>query len=205
SMWINDKEVSGELVPADQARRIYTEIVRRTQDPGLLEYLGNNLFQVRVFPIAPKSDQKVALSYTSVAGNESGLVEYIYPLKTDGKATRTLEEFSLKASIKSQHAVQNVYSPTHSINIKRKNDREVNIDFERDQALLDKDFQMFYALGDKDIGLTLVAHRPISKDKGFFLLLISPKVEMSKENEVPRDMVLVLDTSGSMAGVKMDQ
>src|SRR5437870_2983974 len=158
SMWINGKEVSGELVPADQARRIYTEIVRRTQDPGLLEYLGNNLFQVRVFPIAPKSDQKVALSYTSVAGNESGLVEYVYPLKTDGKATRTLDEFSLRATIKSQHAVQNVYSPTHAINIKRKNDREVTIDFERNQALLDKDFQIFYALGDKDIGLTLVAH-----------------------------------------------
>src|SRR5262249_26591240 len=205
SMWINDKEVSGELVPAEQARRIYTEIVRRTQDPGLLEYLGNNLFQVKVFPIAPKSDQKLALSYTSVANNESGLVEYIYPLKTDGKATRTLDEFSLKATIKSQHAIQNVYSPTHSIAVKRKNDREVAIDFEQNQALLDKDFQMFYAIGDKDVGLTLVPHRPLSKESGYFLLLIAPKVELAKDYQIPRDMVLVLDTSGSMAGPKMEQ
>src|SRR5262245_13603754 len=205
SMWVGGKEVSGELVPADQARRIYTEIVRRTQDPGLLEYLGNNLFQVRVFPIAPKSDQKVALRYTSVANNQAGLVEYIYPLKTDGKATRTLDEFSLKATIKSQHAVQNVYSPTHAVNVKRKNDREVTIDFERNQALLDKDFQMFYAVGDKEVGLTVVAHRPLSKENGYFLLLLAPKVEMAKDYQVPRDMVLVLDTSGSMAGPKMDQ
>jgi len=53
---------------------------------------ANNLLQMKVFPVLPKGDQKVALSYTSVATKESSLVEYIYPLKTDGKATATLEE-----------------------------------------------------------------------------------------------------------------
>src|SRR5262245_64471688 len=42
TMWVGDKEVKGELVEAAQARAIYTSIVRRTQDPGLLEYIGNN-------------------------------------------------------------------------------------------------------------------------------------------------------------------
>ena len=37
------------------------------------------------------------------------------------------------------------------------------------------------------------------------MLLLSPKVEMAKDYQVPRDMVLVLDTSGSMRGVKMEQ
>src|SRR5262245_7644463 len=43
SMWVDGKEVSGELVEAQKAREIYTAIVRRTEDPGLLEYMGNNL------------------------------------------------------------------------------------------------------------------------------------------------------------------
>src|SRR5262249_24113496 len=38
TMWVNGKEVKGELLPATQAREIYTSFVRRTQDPGLLEY-----------------------------------------------------------------------------------------------------------------------------------------------------------------------
>ena len=38
SMWVNEKEVPGELVEAAKARAIYTTIVRRTQDPALLEY-----------------------------------------------------------------------------------------------------------------------------------------------------------------------
>src|SRR5438445_4844022 len=90
TMWVNGTEVRGEMIEADKARQIYTQIVQRTQDPGLLEYMGNNLLRMRVFPIPPKSDQKVAMSYTSVAPQDAGVVEYVYPLKTDGKATSTL-------------------------------------------------------------------------------------------------------------------
>src|SRR6516162_8106097 len=82
AMWVNGKEVKGELVEAAKAREIYTSIVRRTQDPGLLEYLGNNLFQMKVFPIPARGDQKVGLRYTAVAPREGDLVEYVYPLKT---------------------------------------------------------------------------------------------------------------------------
>jgi hypothetical protein len=98
SMWVNGKETKGELVEAKKAGEIYTSIVRRTQDPALLEYMGNHLLRLRVFPIPPRADQKVALGFTSVASKEGKLVEYVYPLKTNGKATSTLEEFSLTAT-----------------------------------------------------------------------------------------------------------
>src|ERR1700704_5206528 len=54
SMWVDGKEVPGELVEADKARQIYTSIVQRTQDPGLLEYMGSNLLRLRVFPVPPR-------------------------------------------------------------------------------------------------------------------------------------------------------
>ena len=129
----------------------------------------------------------------------------MYPLKTDGKATSTLEDFSIQATIKSQHSIQNVYSPTHAITLNRANDHEVTLTFERNQGLLDKDFQFFYATGDKDIGCTTLIHRPISREKGYVLLLISPRMELPKDQTIARDMVLVLDTSGSMRGPKIDQ
>ena len=65
TMWVDGKETKGELVEAAKARQIYTSIVRRTQDPGLLEYLGNNLLRLRVFPVPAKGDQKVAVSFTA--------------------------------------------------------------------------------------------------------------------------------------------
>ena len=105
----------------------------------------------------------------------------------------------------SQHGVQNVYSPTHAITLKREGDNAVDVTFNKKQGLLDKDFQLFYQLGDKDVGLTAITHRPVAAENGFAMMLVTPKVEIKKEYQVPRDMVLVLDTSGSMRGPKMEQ
>jgi len=205
TMWVGETETTGELLDAKKANSVYTEIVRRTQDPGILEYMGNNLMRLRVFPILPNKDQKVKISFTSIAPQDNGVVEYIYPLKTDGKGTKTLEDFSIKAHIKSQHPVQNVYSPTHAIALTRNGDKEVTMTFERNQAMLDKDFQLFYSVGSKEIGITPLVHRPLSSEDGYFLLLISPQLEISKTTIIPRDLVLVMDTSGSMDSVKMEQ
>src|SRR5271166_2374598 len=98
-MWIGPTKVKGELVEADQARKIYTDIVQRTQDPGLLEYVGTNLLRMKVFPVPAKGDQKVAVKYSYIATNDNGLVEYVYPLRTEGKAARTLEKFSLSVKL----------------------------------------------------------------------------------------------------------
>jgi Ca-activated chloride channel family protein len=205
SLWINDKEIKGEVVAADQARDLYTSIIRRTQNPALLEYLGSGLLRVRVAAIPAKSDQKLVVSYTSVADRAGDAVEYIYPLKANGNMAATLQEFSITANIKSQHAIQNVYSPSHAITIKRANDKELTVSFDRNQGMLDKDFQLFYSFGTKDIGLTALTNRPAGEENGHFLMLIAPRLELAKEQSIPRDMVLVLDTSGSMRGVKLAQ
>jgi Ca-activated chloride channel family protein len=205
AMWVNGKEVKGEMVEADRAAAVYTDIVRRTQDPGLLEYVGNNLLRLRVFPIPPRGDQKVSVSFSCVNASDAGLTEYVYPLRTDGKASRTLEKFSLDATIKSQHGVQNVYSPTHAVKVTRGSDHEARVRFEAQGGTLDKDFQLFYALAGRDVGLTVLTHRPASGEDGWFLMLVSPRAELSKTQQVPRDMVFVLDTSGSMEGPKMEQ
>ena len=204
TMWVDGKETAGELLDAKKASDVYTSIVRRTQDPGLLEYLGNSMMRLKVFPIPPKGDQKVKISFTSVAAKDGGIVEYIYPLKTDGKGTRTLEKFSVTVNVKSQNTVQSIYSPTHAIDVKRKGDKEAVVEFEKNQATLDKDFQLFYSVGSQDIGVTPVLYRPVSSEDGYFMLLVTPQME-SMKTQVPRDLVLVLDTSGSMSDLKMSQ
>jgi Ca-activated chloride channel family protein len=205
SMWIDGKEVQGELVEADNARKVYTELCQQTMDPGLLEYLGNNLLRVKVFPVAPGADQKIKLSYTSLAVSDHGLIEYVYPLKSGGRAVTTLEKFSIEVRLKSQHPLQNIYSPSHHITTTRSGEREAVVSFSKDQARLDRDFQLYYTAGKKDVGLTALAHRPNAEEPGYFLLLASPRAELAKEQQIPRDMVFVLDTSGSMRGKRMDQ
>jgi Ca-activated chloride channel family protein len=205
TMWIDGKETAGELLDAKKAHQIYTDIVRRTLDPGLLEYVGTDLLKLRVFPVPPRGDVKVKVRYSAIAPKDHGVVEFTYPMRTDGKATRTLEDFSVKITLKSQHPIATIYSPTHAISIARPNSREAVVEFEKKQALLDKDFQLFYGVSDKEVGLTPIVYRPISSEDGYFMLAISPEIEAAKSRRVPRDMVMVIDTSGSMSDVKMEQ
>lgn len=206
AMWVDGKETSGELLDAKQAHQVYTDIVRRTQDPGLLEYLGNDLMRLRIFPVPPKGDQKVKVTFTSIGPQDSDVVEYTFPIKTDGKMTRALEEFSVKVSIKSQHPIANVYSPTHAVTVNRKGEREVAVEFEKSQAILDKDFQLFYGVGKQEIGLTPLLFKPVTKEDGYFMLLVSPQTAKDTiQKRIPRDMVMVLDTSSSMSDIKMSQ
>lgn len=204
SMWIDGKETNGELLPAKDAEKVYTDIVRRIQDPGLLEYLGNGMMRMKVFPIPPRGDQKVKISFRSVAPRDGAVVEYTYPLRTDGRATATLEDFSVRVSIKSQQAIQNVYSPTHSVAVIRKSDKEVSVEFAKEQGVLDRDFQLFYGTGGGDVGVTPLMYKPITAEDGYVMLLVSPQIDPARVR-TPRDLVLVLDSSSSMSEIKFTQ
>src|SRR5262249_3922984 len=104
-----------------------------------------------------------------------------------------------------QRSVHNVYSPTHSISVNPKGDHEAKVEFEAKKAILDRDLKLYFSLGKSDVGFTAMTHRPDSHKDGHFMFLISPRAELAKSQHVARDIVFVLDISGSMAGKKMEQ
>ena len=211
AIWENGKKLVGEVRSREEARRIYDEIVRRQRDPGLLEYAGKNLFQASIFPIPPNSDKKLELTYTEVLKAESGTVAYRYPLGTGRNLWRQQIQFNenIQGQFKQQfgtvsgtveivgrETLRNIYSPSHTIDVKRKSETAANISFETKSN--DTDFQLFYGLSNNDFGMSLVTHREPGKD-GYFLLMLSPKDNISEKELVNKDIVFVLDTSGSMA------
>jgi len=71
-----------------------------------------------------------------------------------------------------------------------------NISFETSEN--DSDFQLFYGLTNDDFGISLLTYREPGKD-GYFLLMVSPKDDVAERELVNKDIVFVLDTSGSMS------
>ena len=206
ALYIGGKRMKGELVEKDKARQVYEEIVRRMRDPGLLEYMDGNLLRLRIFPVPAKGTQKVELEYTEMVPMDSGLAEYVFPLRIGERASKTLEDFTVSVRIKSGSPLKTVYSPTHEVGVARPSDHEAVAGMETKAALLDRDFQLFWAVGEKDFGLSLMTYRPDPDQPGMFLMLISPRSDMNEAERVPRDLVLVLDTSGSMKeGGKLEQ
>jgi len=204
AIWDRDRRLVGEVRSREEARRIYDEIVRRQRDPGLLEYAGKDLFQASIFPIPPHSDKKLELTYTQVLRAESGTVAYLYPLGT-GRQVTQIGSVSGRIELEGKEPLRNVYSPTHAIDVKRTGDRRSIVTFEGQNGREAQDFQLFYTLSSEDFGMTLLTHRDAGKD-GYFLLMISPKDNWSEQEYTSKDIVFVLDTSGSMAEEgKMDK
>lgn len=197
AIWDGDRRLVGEVRTREEARRIYDEIVRRQRDPGLLEYAGKDLFQASIFPIPPHSDKKLELTYTQVVRAEGGTVSYRYPLGT-GRQLTEIGSVAGRVEVESREPLRNVYSPTHVIDVKRSTDRRSLVSFESERGKELQDFQLFYTISKEDFGLTLLTHREAGKH-GYFLLMISPKNDWSDQEYSAKDVVFVVDTSGSMA------
>ncbi|MGH9841681.1 MAG: VIT and vWA domain-containing protein [Blastocatellia bacterium] len=107
--------------------------------------------------------------------------------------------------IASRVAIKGVYSPSHEIDVKRDGERRARLSFESRASSGQQDFQLYYTLSDQDFGLSLLTHREPGKD-GYFMLLVSPKAELDEKEVSAKDVVFILDTSGSMAEMgKMEE
>ena len=214
SIWENGAKLVGEVRSREEARRIYDEIVRRQRDPGLLEYAGKDLLQASIFPIPPNSDKKIELKYSEILTAESGTAAYRYPLGTgrniwsrptpvrennSSRIPRYDQKFgtvSGKIEIIGNEALRNIYSPSHSVEVSRKGETRALVSFETDNN--NSDFQLFYGISNNDFGMSLMTYREPGKD-GYFLLMLSPKDDIAERELVSKDIIFVLDTSGSMA------
>ena len=197
AIWEGERRLVGEVRTREEARRIYDEIVRRQRDPGLLEYAGKDLFQASIFPIPPHSDKKLEITYTQVVRAEGGTVSYRYPLGV-GRQLTQIDSVAGRVEVESKEPLRNVYSPTHVVDVKRNTDRRSLVSFESEKGKELQDFQLFYTISREDFGLTLLTHREPGKH-GYFLLMISPKDDWSEQEYSAKDVVFVVDTSGSMA------
>jgi Ca-activated chloride channel family protein len=129
---------------------------------------------------------------------ESGTVSYRYPLGT-GHNLVSIGQVSGTVEIEGKEPVRNIYSPSHAVDVSRSktDERRARVSFESASGQEPQDFQLFYTLSDADFGMSLLTHREPGKD-GYFLLTISPKDNWAESEYASKDIVFVLDTSGSM-------
>ena len=204
ALWVDGEKIEGRVLEKDEARAIYEGIVRRRQDPALLEYIGRNAFQASVYPIPPGGERRIELEYSQVLTAEGGLIQYVYPLNTEKFSARPIKDVSVHVDIHSDQPLKAIYSSSHDVAVDRRSDYSAAVGYEEYKVKPDKDFTLYYTVSDEDFGLNLVSYKQPGED-GFFLLLAAPKVEVDETEIVAKDVLFVLDTSGSMKGEKIVQ
>ena len=206
-LWIDGKPVEGQVLDATQARLKYEEIVANLRDPALLEYAGRGALQARIFPIPPQGERRIELEYTQVLMADNGLVKYSYPLNTEKFSIWPLDSVTIKVDILSnKESIRTVYSPTHNIDTNILNKGHVTANYEASNLTPDADFSLFYSIGESEAFHLLTYHDPtfLADPDGFFMLLLAPRPDAAAER-IAKDIILVLDHSGSMEGEKFQQ
>ena len=206
---IDGQMVAGETMNAQQARGIYEEIVRRQRDPALVEWMGYGMLRARIFPINPGEVKKVVVRFQMVAEREGDAlrVDYFQGRQTGGNAfafvrDRDEDDREPRSSFALTYPTSGLYgtpySPTHSLSTTtRGGRREVHVEGNASEVTV-----LIPIRKSSEPSISVLTYAPRSED-GFALITLSPPAMSVRPT--PRDVTLVLDVSGSMAGVKIRQ
>ncbi len=206
TMYINGQAIDARILPAAEARGIYNEIVRQYRDPALLEYVGSSAIQANVFPIPPGESRKIEIRYSQILEVENSLIHYVYPLKvTDLLSNRPVDEMSVRVEVSGNDAISNIYSPSHPIALRREGDRNFVAGYESVGSIPTDDFSLYYGIASQTINANLLTYRESATEDGFFMLLVQPPLTLPANQIIAKDVIIVLDQSGSMFGEKWDQ
>ncbi len=204
-MWVGDRKMDGEIMDAAKARELYHSFVRTKRDPALLEYVGQGVYRTSVFPVGVDEEKRLRIKYTELLKKENGLVRYLYPLNTEKFSKFPLEEAKVEVTIKSKGKIKTVYSPSHTVDLQRASETSARAAWSVRRDTPRTDFEILYSTDESVVGMNLLTYRPVADEPGYFLLLASPAATLEGPVE-PKDIVFVLDKSGSMrADNKMGQ
>jgi Ca-activated chloride channel family protein len=203
TMWVDGQALEARLLDADEARDIYEDYVRRAVDPALLEYIGRDTLAARIFPIPAGGERRIEIVYSELLTADNGMYRYRYPLDTERFSARPLERVRVVADLSTSEPLAAVYSPTHEIEITRSEARRATVTYEERDVRPSQDFVLYYAVSPATMGMSLLSYRAPGDD-GFFLLVVTPP-DLGETSAIAKDLILVLDRSGSMNGEKIDQ
>ncbi len=228
SLFAGENEMRGEMLRADQARAIYEEIVRKRRDPALVELAGHDLIRARVFPIEPGGTRRIILRYTQVLPLLGDALRMRFPrtasvmdLRGEGPErfpeprtdirrpimpTAPALASVVHVRIENASMLGTPYSPTDAIDVVRRDDNLVEVRLlENERRTGGAAFELLLPRLGSTIGASLLAHAPDpGNEDGYFLLLLNPPAAETTAT-IARDVSLVLDVSGSMAGHKIEQ
>lgn len=189
-------KLEARILPVDEARRTYQEIVRSMRDPALLEFVGSQLLRSSVFPVEPGATQAVRLSFEELLPVNGGRVDYLLPR---GESLANTVPWSYRVNIEVRAGLANVYTPSHPL-------RETSRSAQGVSLVLDGSTEpgpLRLTWQPQGAGGATVFAVPEGDGGCFLFLTEAPALQEAKP--IPRELTVVVDRSGSMAGDKWKQ
>jgi len=201
AMWVGNELVEADVVEKQRAREIFEVLRHEKRDPGLLEWMGGNIFQARVYPIPPNSEKRIKITYTQVLPLRGNQFRYSYALQSELLRQHPLRELAMAVTIHSATPLADVQSPTHTTRI-AKSKQSAQVEFSAQEYTPTSDFEVVVELAEKRPNVVVLPHR--RGEDGYFMLQLTPPVgDTTGHRDVlpdgePMELLILADTSASM-------
>ena len=123
--------------------------------------------------------------------------------------TRAGHDVSLELAIDAGVPIHNLHSSSHAIDVEHGSASRANVKLRSDAEIPNKDFVLKYQVAGEQISDAVLtqwtANAGTAASGGYFTLILQPPSRVAESDVTPKELVFVLDTSGSMSGFPIEK
>lgn len=223
---IGDRVIKGDIKKREEAKEIYDRARKEGRTAGLLEQERDNIFTQSLANIKPGEQIKVTIRYTESLKFEQGDYEFVFPMVVgpryipgtaiDPKGnttqvpdasrinppvlkpeTRSGNDITVSLQIDAGVPIRNLYSTSHRIDVQN-NGETMQLKLAAGDNIPNKDLIVRYKISSDRTQPTILT---TTTDQGsHFATYLIPAIAYRADQIVPKDVVFLMDTSGSQSG-----
>ncbi|MFZ4727760.1 MAG: VIT domain-containing protein [Pseudanabaena sp.] len=223
---IGDRVIKGDIKKREEAKEIYDRARKEGRTAGLLEQERDNIFTQSLANIKPGEQIKVTIRYTESLKFEQGDYEFVFPMVVgpryipgtaiDSKGntiqvpdasrinppvlkpeTRSGNDITVSLQIDAGVPIRDLYSTSHRIDVQN-NGETMQLKLAAGDNIPNKDLIVRYKISSDRTQPTILT---TTTDQGsHFATYLIPAIAYRADQIVPKDVVFLMDTSGSQSG-----
>lgn len=221
-MRIGKRFIKGDIRKRQEARAMYEAAKAAGQVSGLLDQERPNIFTQSVANIMPGESIQIMISYVQVLPQDDGAYRFQFPMVVGprynpagvsdaarisppvaAKGSRAGHDISLRVNLDAGMPVSDIDSELHAINVKKKGDGRVRISLAAKREIPNRDFILRYQVRGDEVADAVLTHADARG--GFFTLVLQPPRRVTAETVTPKELIFVIDSSGSMGGFPIEK
>lgn len=214
---VGQRVIVGQIKKRAEAKRIYDAAKAEGKTAALLDQERDNLFTQKVANILPGEAIEVTIGYSDSLRFEGDAYEFFFPTGVGPRyvrrervadadkvavpalpvGTRSGRDLALTLRVRAGVPIADLASPTHRIDVAGPPEERVVV-LAPDDRIPNRDFVVRYRLAGARTAATVLAQRDARG--GHFAAYLVPAVRYREDEVVPKDVVFLMDTSGSQDG-----
>lgn len=193
--------VVSRIYNAEDSQKLLESIAKATGDVRTIALSGARL---AVANVSLQGRMSVAVDFQATAQTGDEIHSIALPLCTAEFSSEPVKRIDARLTLTSDLPQRVIYSPSHEATISRESLNKAIIRVKAENWEGNEDLKLLWVADESDLGLRVLTYRESKEEDGYFMIIGNP-TGGDREKPIAKDVVFVLDTSGSMRGEKIEQ